>query len=157
MVKIRKAVRAASDANDFKTTFYKITYKKLIEAYEEYNLFIYELLLDKGMDAIDIDLLYGSAIIDDVLYLCDTDGKDIPVGSKLVDPEKALEECSLEDLASYIKPLTSNEDILKKVTEYEFDQKLLDSNVDDYAIELLKHKHPFAELIEHFQEIYPDI
>lgn len=103
------------------TTFFKISLPDLIKMLKDNdgNILMVGGLESEGWRTIDFDRsLFGSLVIDEVLYLCKTDGRFIEVAGEEVDPEYALEECDLTDLAEYIKPATFS-DIQLEITPYE--------------------------------------
>lgn len=128
------------------TTFYTITVDAAVHAYENNNLIVYQALKDYGWDAFDIDkYLIGSAIIDDILYLCVSDGIDLDIdGVGLVDPEEAIDTVDLDSLIDYIKQPTDQE-IVKHLTPYDLDEDILD--LDTIAEELLASGYTFIEII----------
>lgn len=129
------------------TTFYAITIEAAVQAYQDNNLIVYQALRDYGWDAFDISkYLVGSAIIDDVLYLCVTDGIDLDItGVGLVDPEEAISSVELESLSEYITEPTDKE-ILKHLTPYDLDDEVLD--LDNIAEELLLSGYTFIEIVK---------
>lgn len=150
-MKIYKSIHAAvNPAQNPGTTFYSATVDDIIDAYGDVtlNAWIRQAFVDRGLDAIDYDHnLYGSAIIDDVLYICVTDGYDIEVNGEEVDPEEALSEYTPEDLSDYIKPATA-EIIRRYITEYE----LKTPDFESLAIDLLRDGHTFSKLVTDYME-----
>lgn len=150
-MKIYKSIHAAvNPAQNPGTTFYSATVDDIIDAYGDVtlNAWIRQAFVDRGLDAIDYDHnLYGSAIIDDVLYICVTDGYDIEVNGEEVDPEEALSEYTPEDLSDYIKPATA-EIIRRNITEYE----LITPDFESWAIDLLRDGYSFSKLVTDYME-----
>ncbi len=118
----RNSVDAAvSPAKNSGTTFYSASADDIIEAYGDVtlNVWVRKAFIERGLDAIDYDSnLFGSKVIDDVLYICVTDGQDIEVDGELVNPEEALEIYTPDELSKYIRPATK-EVIRRYITEYE--------------------------------------
>lgn len=140
---------------DHGTTFYKITEEMLNDSFSmsDDNIFMVEELATYGIGAInEKELPLGSAVIDDVLYICNTDGKDIDVNGAEIFPEDAIEEVGIESLEDYIED-ADEKTIKHYITTYEikFDdltetaKKLLNSNL--YGIK---------EVSDAFQEIYEE-
>ena len=129
------------------TTFYKITLDNAIDAYESTNIIVWQELLDNGWDAFDISkYLYGSAIIDDVLYVCDTDGTEIAVdGFGAVEPEEALETVDIELLNDYIIVPDAKQIVNRLITPYDLNDELVD--LDDIAIQLLEKGYSFMDIL----------
>lgn len=133
------------------TTFYKITYDAIVDAYEDYNIVVWQALKDYGWDAFDISkYLYGSQMFDDVLYVCDTDGVDIEVDDAgdfgdngLLNPEEALAAVGPESLQEYIK-VPSDDEIRKLVTPYDLSDGY---DLDEIATQLLAQGYTFNEIV----------
>lgn len=132
------------------TTFYKATVDDIIDAYSENksNIWIKAMFEDIGFDAINFDNgLYGSKIIDDVLYICETDGHMVNVDNSKYDPEKLLDEVDITDIEDMVKEADS--DIIHRyITEYE----VFLPDFDKLAIDLLKSGDSFSELVRYYQE-----
>ena len=113
------------------------------------NVWLLQRLESVGWEAIDLkNALFGSDVIDDVLYICCTDGKDIQVGDSLVDPEMALRGYSPEELRSYI--VDADDKIVKRyVTEF----ALAEFDIDESAEQLLKEGKSFIDLMEAAQNL----
>lgn len=134
------------------TTYYKVTESDLVEAVEGGNIWLSYIIESKGFDAIDIDSLYGSNIIDGELYICDTDGQDIYVDGEPVDPESALFDYAeeLELLSDYIVD-ASLKDIYDRISLYEI--KPIYLNLETTAIELLAANYTFEEVVRDARDI----
>lgn len=133
------------------TTYYKASIDELIDALKtsDGNIWVINMLEYKGWDAIDFDNnLFGSKVIGDDLYLCETDGQDIQINGQLVDPEKALDEYDVSELSAYIKPADSKK-LTNSITGYEV--KITD--VDDTAIDLLKVGNSFIDVVKDAEEL----
>ena len=134
------------------TTFYKITYDAIVDAYEDYNIVVWQALKNYGWDAFDISkYLYGSQMFDDVLYVCDTDGVDIEVEDAgefgengMINPEEALAAVGPESLQEYIK-VPDDDEIRKLVTPYDLNEGGLD--LDEIATQLLQQGYSFNEIV----------
>lgn len=132
------------------TTFYKATVDDIIKAYSDKNtnVWIKALFKDIGFDAINFEKgLYGSKVIDDALYICETDGHMVDVDNYKYDPEEMLEDISLADIEDMIQDATP--DIIRRhITEYE----VYMPDFDKLAIDLLKDGESFSELVRYYQE-----
>lgn len=150
-MKITKKIYAAeSDKRGSGTAFYSVTEDELKDYYsdEDTNVWMQALIKDKGFDAIDFDNnLFGSKIIDDVLYICVTDGRHITVDGKSIDPEEALDKYSVSELDGFISHGTDKL-IHRYITEYE----VYTPDFDKYAIELLRDHVPFDRLVSDYEE-----
>lgn len=127
------------------TTFYQASEEDIERYYHNSDNCIIEYLIhSQGLEAFDLDSMYGSAIIDDMLYVCVTDGDYIAVGDDLeVNPEEALETYDLEDLQSYIRPIT-NAIIRRYVSQYEMEFP----DIDDLALEMLEKDYSFTQIVK---------
>lgn len=132
------------------TTFYTISLEDVRVAMQsgEANIWIDKAFAELGWDAIDFEhSLFGSQIIDNVLYLCITDGQDIEVQGRGVDPESALEAYQVEHLSAYIQQGTP-EVITKYITQYE----IKTPNFNKWAADLLAEGHSFTDIVKDAQE-----
>lgn len=133
------------------TVFYKISLKAAIDAYKDDNVIMYQALQDYGWTAINISTyLIGSDIVDNILYLCVTDGVDIEVGddfasSGLLDPEDALASVGPESLSEYVE-IPDTSEILKHLTPYDLDDSVID--LDRIAEQLLSHGYTLEEIVK---------
>lgn len=135
------------------TTFYKVSLPDLIDMLRKLdaNIIMIGALEMDGWSCIDFEKnLFGSAVIDDDLYLCKTNGKDIIVNGEEVDPEYALEEYTLEELSDYIADATP-EDIRLEITPYE----VTNFDIEDVALDQLQAGVSFRTLV-HAAEDYMD-
>lgn len=135
------AVKSATTSG---TTFYEVELDQAIEILNKSkdNIFIVHELETRGWAAVDTENhLFGSAIIDDKLYICNTDCQDIMVNGDMVNPETALEDCHIDDLVEYIKPATD-----KIVNMYLTDYEVPIRDIDESAIELLSQGYNFIDL-----------
>ncbi len=132
------------------TTFYAVTLEQIIDTYSkpDNNVWIMQSFIESGWDAIDYDNnLFGSQIIDDVLYICVTDGRDIIIDDENVDPEEALELYDIDDLGEYIQP-ASDQVIKKYITEYELNMP----DFDKWAPSMISSKYDFTKLVDDYME-----
>ena len=116
----RNIMTAVEPAINPGTIYYRVTEDALKDVLDKSDNFIFRYLVNtKGLNCFDLeDNLLGSMIIDNDLYICQTDGKDISVADTEVDPYDALDMYSIEELSDYI--VDADEDIIKsKLTEYE--------------------------------------
>ena len=137
------------------TTWYPVTLKQFKDFAEDNieNVFLKYAVTYDGFDALDLDLMYGTRIVDDVLYICSSDGKDIRVGNEEVDPEFALDTYTPDELSVYMEDV--NDKVLEShTTVNDFDKDLLKENLDNAAIEALQGGSDFPKLIENYNEIW---
>ena len=153
MKRLRKVVAAqtVTDVSSIGTTYHRITLDDCVKLLQKdkANVWLLQRLESVGWEAIDLkNALFGSDVIDDVLYICCTDGKDIQVGDSLVDPEIALRGYSPEELRSYI--VDADDKIVKLyVTEF----ALVEFDIDESAEQLLKEGKSFIDLMEAAQNL----
>lgn len=124
------------------TTFYTVTLEQLKEAFSNDNVLIQGALQVQGWDALNLKTLFGSEIVDDILYLCITDGNEIEVEGKLINPEYMIEEYGVKSIQSLLQDSTP-EIILKEITEYE-----INPDFDDVALHLLNEGNSFHNLVK---------
>lgn len=131
------------------TIFYKAEFQTVKDVLSKVNVWIDYALRGEGFDAIDFKRgMFGSAVIDNILYICQTDGQELNINGTLVDPEEALEKCNIEDLADYIEDAT--DDIIKSnITEYEIQF----NNITALALDMLNDGYEFKEIYEAAEEI----
>ena len=130
---MRKYISCKSKVEDIGTHFYSATYDQVKDVLDTHdtNLFVLYAFENDGWDAIDIRKLFGSSIIDDTLYICVTDGKDIYVQGKRVDPEAALSEFDVTELQDYIEPANDIESIAINMLEDGISLNRLIENYND--------------------------
>lgn len=148
--KLTEAV-SGSSVNPSGTTFYRVSLEQLTDAFvsdNNSNLWMIYSIREFGFDAIKIKDIWGSEVVDDVLYLCKTDGQPLIINDVEVDPESALEDVPLQDLEEYIKDSTP-EIIRKMITDYEFNFQ----DIDDLALKMLEDGHSFLEIAKDAQEV----
>lgn len=132
----------------FGTRFFKIPIDVLKKAAEDENILLKTLIDEEGWGAINIDGMYGSKVIGDTLYYCETDGEPIQVNGQEVDPEEALEEFQVDDLSDFIYD-PSEDEIKKMISEYD----IMPFDIDAIAEELItSHKATFYELYQAYKE-----
>lgn len=132
------------------TVFYEVTEDQLKSYYDESvdNMISKYLVREYGFDAFDLDRMYGSAVVDDNLYICVTDGDYIEIDGYEINPEDALQEYSIEDLQAFIQP--ADDEIMKRyVSSYEFKTP----DMDEVALELLTAGHSFYQIVEDANEL----
>jgi hypothetical protein len=137
------------------TTWYPVTMSQFSDFVEDNieNVFLKYTATYDGFDALDLDLMYGSRIIDDTLYVCSSDGKPIQIGNEEVDPEFALDKYTPEELSAYMEDVTDK--VLEShTTANDFDKDLLKENLNNAAIEALQDNVDFPKLIEDYNEIW---
>lgn len=138
-----------------KTTFYKATLDEVDDALKKENLWIQKSFKESGFECIDTEKgLFGTRVIDDVLYICDTNGEDIMVNGDEVDPEKALDNYDLADLSAYIKDATPAV-IRKNIDEYTI-RKPRTSEFNDWAKSMLRDGEDFESIAKDYMEIWGD-
>lgn len=145
-------VVAESAVHPSGTTFYRVTLEQLTDAFvsdNHSNLWMIYAIREFGFNAIKIKDIWGSGIVDDILYLCKTNGQLLIINDVEINPEYALEEISIEDLAEYIKDSTP-EVIRKMITDDEFNFQ----DIDDLALKMLEDDHSFLEIAKAAQEVY---
>ena len=133
-------------------TYYRVTLddiESVMQDSTDANIWSLKSFQEIGWDAIDFEHnLFGSQVIDDVLYICNTDGRDIDVRGEKVDPETALDDYKLSDLYTYIED-ADEEIILKYNTPYE----IKTPKFNNWASELLKDGYTFTDIVNDAQEI----
>lgn len=139
------------------TTWYRVTISQFVDFIEnrESNLFVKYTALTNYFDSLNIDQMYGSAVYDDTLYICETDGQPLIVGNRDdVDPEKAFKEFTPEDLEVYIED-ADEKILLKYITYREIDPDLLEDDQINAAIEALQSGYyTIEDLIKAYNEIW---
>ena len=144
---IRSAEDAVEDVVEAKTTYYRVTVKDLLDYFKDKNVWMWAAFDNEGFDCLDIKSLYGSAIIGDTLFLCETNGVEIEVDGEQVDPETALEDYSISALSKYIKDVTDKA-IEKNIDEY----VIKGFKYDKWAPDLIK-KYDFTDMVDDYLEL----
>lgn len=139
-------------AKSLGTKFYRCTLDNILSALEnskDANIWVVESIRQNGLDALNIESgLFGSKIIDNILYICRTDGKDITIDGESIDPEKALNLASIDQLSEYIED-ADDKFIVKNITEYEVNFR----DIDKLGQALLDQGHGCLELLKAAAEI----
>lgn len=131
------------------TTFYRVTPDQIRRYYsDDDNIIVKYLVRNEGLQAFDIDQIYGSALIGSDAYICVNDGEPIEVDGEEVDPEDALELFDIEDLQEYIQD-ADDEIIRRYLSMYELDEFDLDS----VAIELLSAGYSFVAIAQAAEDL----
>ena len=145
-----QVVASVHTAKSSGTVFYKITMKELLKLMksEDCNVWIMKSFEELGWDAIDFESnLFGSKVIDDVLYLCVSDGYDIDVDGELYDPESVLDDLGEDGINNYIQKPTK-EVVTRYITEYEVNTP----DFDGWAADLLSDGYSFEDLVRDYHE-----
>lgn len=135
------------------TTFYKITDKMLKQIHENDENFVMRYLVDKyGFEAFELDKMYGSFYDDEnnVFYLLVTDGKEIQIKGKELDPEYIFDEqdITLEDIQPFVQD--ANKDTVKR---YFSSYELKPIDIDDVAAEVMETGSLFTTTIKELYEL----
>lgn len=146
-----EGVRIAA-SSDYGTKFYAASLDQILNVLnndEHSNVWVKYVLTKQGLSALDMkEHFYGSAVFGDTLYICKTDGKDILVDGKHINPEEAFDKYDPEDLTDYIED-ASDEVISDSITHYE----LKFNDVDGIAKEMLDSGHSIVEMFNDALEI----
>jgi len=152
---MKKLIKSDNNVRSTKgTTFYRMTIDQIKDAFKDsYNIWISKTFDELGLDAINFDMLYGSAQdYNGLMYYCDSDGYEIDIDGEMVDPEEALNSYDPEDeLAPYTKQATS-EIILKNITVHEIQTP----SFDKWAEDLMRDGYSFTSLIKAKDEFWPE-
>lgn len=142
-MKIHKSthqVVTAAENDGIGTTWYRVTreqFRDFIENRED-NLFVQYTANTNGFESLNLTQMFGSAIYDEELFICVSDGQPITVGQDAdVDPETAFEKYTPEELEVYIKDAKDTE-LTKYITYREFKPELLEEAQTNAAIEALQ-------------------
>ena len=134
------------------TTFYHVTLDDAINylSTKETNLILSYMISTYGWDSLDFSKgLFGSGLVNNDLYICQTDGYDIDVNGESVDPESAFDEYGPENLESYIEEATPQ--IIKRmITPYEL---IEDIDMNEVAVGIISSGHDFSELLKSLEDI----
>lgn len=137
------------------TTYYRMTLGQIQNAYESGDPFIYYAILEDGFDAINIDALPGSAIIDDELFYCVSDGKSIDIDGEEVDPFLALQEYDPNDESNNLEDYCEDVDdefILSNINLFAINRTSIVSNLDEAAKDALDREYKFTDLIKYYND-----
>lgn len=150
----RKPVTAASGIG---TTWYRVTLKQFKDYFEdkEDNLFVKYTAVTNQFDCLDLSQMFGSAVYDDELFICVTDGQPLLIGTDTeVDPETAFDYYTPEELHAYIED-ASQDILLQHLTYREILPKLLLDEQSEAAISALESKdYNVKDIIEDYNEIW---
>ena len=148
-VNMKRLIYAAKDL--ITTTFYRITKGDILnKTVIKDNIWARYIIQNYDLEEVlDLEYLNGSAVIDDCLYICDSDYSDIEVNGKSVNPDEALDLFTLDELSDYIS-FDPPENIVRRVTLKEIFWKGL--NIKEIAKELL-NKYEFSELARDGKEL----
>ena len=147
---LKRVYGAEDDARKAGTTFYAVPKSNLEQAFDkdDVNVWLKAEIEADGFDAIDFDNnLFGSKVIGDTLYICVTDGRDIIIDGKAVDPEEALDEYTPEQLSDFTS-IATDKLIRRYITEYE----VYTPDFDDMAVDLLRAGTSFERLADDYEE-----
>lgn len=147
----RTSARAITAATSAGTTYYRATLQDVEDAIQNdtaANIWILKSFQELGWDAIDFKhRLFGSQIIDNDLYICETDGRDINVNGDMIDPESALLDYDIRQLSAYVEDAT-DDIILRYITTYE----IKTPDFDKWAPDLLDDGNTFLQLADAARE-----
>ena len=133
------------------TIFYRVTLDLAKDIMWDLHKILYGALCVEGWNCVDLTYLPGSDIIDDDLYLCVTDGTEINMDGEDIDPEEALNQYSIMELAAYVMDADA-EVVRKHLTEYEISKY----DIDDVAEYLIKDEVHFTDMVQDYNEIFPE-
>lgn len=143
----------AKKIDELGTIFYKFTLDEVLDYFSgsKQNCWIWKSFEELGWECIDLAKnLIGSRVIDDVFYLCITDGQEIEVNGQEVMPESALEEYDISDLENYILP--GDKGIIKR---YITEDEIYTPYFDKWAGEMIeKDGYDFTEMVKYANEFY---
>ena len=141
------------------TTFYAIPAERLLKAFDrsrkKLNKFFVDIIRYTDLEALNPNSFYGSHIdtVNNVFYLCVSDGKPIKVNGEEIDPDEALDKYTIEDLAEYTEQ-PSDDLILQHVTMYELNPEVFDSDtIDTIVQENLEKGVHFKEIVKDYDEL----
>lgn len=147
----KKSITAAIKPATIKgTKFYAATINDLIGAFsgDKDNVWIKAAFEEDGFDAINFkNSLLGSKVIDETLYICETDGMQVDIDNYEYDPEKILDEVDVSDIEDMIE--TADDDIIHKyISEYELNTP----DFDKLGVKLLNDGVKFKDLVSGYEE-----
>lgn len=146
-VKSSKNIFAAEDMG---TTYYTTDINQILDFLknEDANIWLIGSFELDGLDALNLETnLFGSKIIEDILYICVTDGSDINVNGDMIDPESALDDYDVEELSAYIRP--ADDEILRSwITVSE----IYEPDMNEMAPRLMDEGYSFVDLMEDAKE-----
>lgn len=147
----------AAESGGLGTTWYRVTgeqFRDFIEDRED-NLFVKYTALYNGFESLNLTQMFGSAVVDDELFICETDGQPIVVGGDAdVDPETALENYTPEELEAYIED-AKEQTLTKYITYREFKPDLLEDDQNNAAIEALQSgDYSLKDVIDDYNQLW---
>lgn len=157
-MKVHKSThRPITAASGIGTTWYRVTpdqFRKFIEDRED-NLFVKYTALTNQFDCLNLSQMFGSAIYDDELFICETDGQPIVVGPDAdVDPETAFESYTPEDLHAYIED-AKTETLIKYITYREILPDLLKDEQNAAVISALESgDYVIKDVIDDYNDLW---
>lgn len=153
--KFKSHMVSITDAERFGTTFYKATLQDVIDALvdDNANVWLITALVEDGFYALDLDSagLSGSAVINNEIYICVSDGYAINLDGHEIEPEEALTSYSLEELEPFIQEATPDV-ITRYITTYELKMR----DVESLAIAAMDEGYSFNQLYEDYKDFVTD-
>lgn len=147
-MKISKKPVEAAKRFDTKTIIYRAPKEIVQKTLDDDNMWLGAAFRELGWESINMDELYGSRVIDDVLYILSTDGKYIENGDEDYDPEEILFKLPLEDLSEIILDADSKI-IHNRISWYE-----MQFDTDKIGDVLMQDSnYSFSELVKAADEI----
>ena len=125
------------------TTFYKCSLNDIKENIYNRSSFTDWALTESKLNAIDLDQLPGSDVIDNYLYLCITDFDDIEINGELVDPEEALATIEITQLADYIESGTP-----EIISSYLSEDNLVYYSIDVVFKSMLNANYRISDILD---------
>lgn len=151
-----KSITAAEGASAG-TTWYRVSLPQFTDFIEDHetNIFVKHAALTYLFDCLDLAQMYGSAVYDDELFICKTDGQPIKVkDDENVDPETAFKKYTPEDLYPYIED-AKDDTLIKYITYREMRPEILEEGQTDAAIEVLESReYSVEDVIKDYNEIW---
>lgn len=153
-MKLLRKVVAAQTVTEIvrgNTSFYRVELEDAIKALQKNkaNIWLIHRLEADGWAAINLEHnLFGSLVVDDILYICSTDGEDIDVKGESIDPEQALAAFGPDPLSEYIQDGTP-EVISRFISEFD----LADFDIDETAEDMLKEGKSFIDMMADAQTL----
>ena len=147
------SVNAAENDDDRGTIFYSVSLEDAISYLqtEQSNLFLLYAIKSIGWDALDIDQFYGGAVLDNVLYMCDTDGSDIDINGQRVSPDDVLLNYDVADIQDYIE-IADSKFVKDHITIYEM-KKLDSKSISQYAKDMLNDDVNFDDVVDDYAAV----
>lgn len=136
-------------ATNIGTTYYEIDLDFAITELRKHgNLFTYMQIKQLGFECIDLSKnLFGSEIIDDKLYICVTDGKDIIVDNYPINPIDASKFYNIDELYDYVET-GSSKVVIQYITPYEVPV----DNFEESTIELLSEGFSLDQIVKDYEK-----